>query len=278
MATCESGHAAIDEGELLAVAVEAADAAGAELLARFGHRASGVRTKSSATDPVSDADLAAEAAIRHVLASRRPHDRVLGEEGGEQPGAEGQQQGAEGHQPVRWVVDPLDGTVNFLFGIPLFAVSVACEDRWGTIAGVVLDPVRGERFAATRSGPATLDGTTIHGSEQSELAQALIATGFSYDARVRAGQADVLARVLPAARDIRRGGSAALDLAWCACGRFDAYFERAVKEWDVAAGQLIAARAGLQARRLAALPGEPEGIAVAPAPLIGPLLELLGAH
>ena len=124
---------------------KAADAAAEELRNRFGRAARGVHVKSTATDPVSEADVAAESAIRDVLASRRPEDAILGEEGG-----------ATGAGDWRWLVDPLDGTVNFLYGIPAFAVSVACEDSAGPVAGVVLDPVRDECFTATRSGQATL--------------------------------------------------------------------------------------------------------------------------
>jgi myo-inositol-1(or 4)-monophosphatase len=259
---------ASEEQALLAVALQAAEAGAAELRARFGGRAAGVRAKSTDTDLVSDADLAAEAAIREVLRRARPADAVLGEEGGESAAVAG---------ALRWVVDPLDGTINFLFGVPQFAVSVACEDADGeTLAGVVLDPLRDERFIATRTGPALLGELPIRGSERTELARALVATGFGYDARMRARQAEVLGRVLPATRDIRRGGAAALDLAWCACGRFDAYFERGVKAWDIAAGALIARRAGLEVRRIAARgEEEPEGIATAPARLIGPLLALV---
>src|SRR5205807_6291231 len=126
--------------------------------------------------------------------------------------------------------------VNFLFGIPAFAVSVACEDDRGALAGVVLDVVRDECFTATRSGAAVLDGQPIRGSARNELATAMVATGFGYEASVRERQAAVVARVLPQVRDIRRVGAAALDLAWCSCGRFDAYYERGVKPWDIAAG------------------------------------------
>src|SRR5436309_13727232 len=141
---------ATDERELLAVARDAAEAAAAELRPRFGERARGVRTKSTKTDLVSDADLAAEQAIRSVLAARRPDDAILAEEGGETAGGE-----------LRWVVDPLDGTINYLYGIPAYAVSVACEDADGTLAGVVLDPSRDERFEATRSGPPMLNGEPL---------------------------------------------------------------------------------------------------------------------
>lgn len=254
-----------DELALLAVARDAAEAAAAELRQRFGQRASGVRTKSTPTDLVSDADLAAEQAIRAVLAERRPGDAILAEEGGETEGGD-----------LRWVVDPLDGTINYLFGIPAFAVSVACEDKSGTVAGVVLDPNREERFEATRSGQPTLNGSRLEEAHRAEsLGLAMVATGFGYDPAVRAGQADVLLRVLPRVRDIRRVGAAALDLCWCACGRYDAYYERGLNPWDVAAGALIASRSGLAVRDLAAAEGEPAGTAVAPAGLIDELLALI---
>ncbi len=251
-----------DERALLAIAQEAAQAAAGELRARFGRRPAGVRTKSTPTDLVSDADLAAESAIRSVLAQHRPGDAVLGEEGG-----------ATGEGELRWLVDPLDGTVNFLFGIPAFAVSVACEDASGTVTGVVLDPLREECFAATRSGEPRLNGQPIRGSERDELATAMVATGFAYDAAARERQADVVARVLPRVRDIRRVGAAALDLAWCACGRFDAYYERGLHPWDLAAGALIARRAGLEVRELRAAGPDPSGLVVAPGALIEELYE-----
>src|SRR5947207_9783282 len=231
--------AVVDEHELLAVAREAASAAASELRERFGQRARDVQVKSTPTDLVSEADVSAESTIRHVLGRRRPDDAILGEEGGE-----------TGEGELRWLVDPLDGTINFLFGIPAFAVSVGCEDGRGAVAGVVLDPIREECFAATRSGEAMLNDEPIRGSSATELSTAMVATGFAYDAEVRARQAAVLTRVLPRVRDIRRVGAAALDLAWCACGRFDAYYERGVHSWDVAAGALIASRAGVEIRHL----------------------------
>jgi myo-inositol-1(or 4)-monophosphatase len=256
---------ASDEQVLLAVARDAAEAAAVELRERFGERARGVRTKSTPTDLVSDADLAAEHAIRSVLAARRPGDAILAEEGGETAGGE-----------LRWVVDPLDGTINYLFGIPAYAVSIACEDASGPVAGVVLDPASGERFEATRSGSATLNGEPVDGGRRAEsLDVAMVATGFGYDPAARARQADVLLRVLPRVRDIRRVGAAALDLCWCACGRFDAYYERGVNAWDVAAGGLIASRAGLEVRTLPAAGDEPAGIAAAPAALIDEFVALI---
>jgi myo-inositol-1(or 4)-monophosphatase len=250
--------------DLLDVALQAALAAADELLPRFGHRQEGVRSKSSPTDLVSEADVRAEGAIRGVLGKRRPDDAILGEEGGATAGGD-----------LRWVIDPLDGTTNFLFGVPQWAVSVACEDADGALVGVVLDPVRGETFTATRGGPACLNGTQIAASGADELATALVATGFAYEAAVRRRQAEVLVRVLPAVRDIRRAGAAALDLAWLACGRYDAYWERGVKPWDIAAGGLIAERAGLLVQRLEESDDGPAGIIAGPGALLGELRTLV---
>jgi myo-inositol-1(or 4)-monophosphatase len=257
------------ESDLLDVAHAAARAAGEVLVPAFARTAEGVGTKTTPTDLVSAADLRAEQTIRALLAERRPGDAVLGEEGGETAAA-------GGGSGVRWIVDPLDGTVNFLFGYPQWSVSVACEDGEGTIAGVVYDPLREEEFAATRSGPALLDGRVIARPERDGgLPLALVATGFAYDAAIRTRQSAVLARVLPGVRDVRRGGSAALDLAWTAAGRCDAYFERGVQPWDVAAGALVCARAGLVVRELPANDDDPVGLLVAPPALIDPLHALV---
>lgn len=269
----------MSDAELLAVARQAAAAAAGELRERFG-RHEGVRAKSTPTDLVSDADVAAESAIRSVLTSQRPDDAILGEEGGATPAHEGASGGAEpAGAPdgrLRWIVDPLDGTVNFLFGIPVFAVSVACEDPSGTVAGVVLDPIHDECFEASRSSSAMLNGEEIEIAERaSQLEFAMVATGFGYDAAERARQATVVSRVLPRARDIRRAGAAALDLCWCACGRYDAYYERGVKTWDLAAGALIAERSGLVVRELRTEGEDPAGVVVAPRAVIDELYELV---
>lgn len=255
------------EAALLRVALEAARGAGALLLDRFGGPAQDVKAKSTPTDLVSEADIAAERAIRAVISQHRPGDAVLGEEGGDQAG--------DGESAVHWLVDPLDGTINYLFGIPQWCVSVACLDADGAIAGVVFDPVRDETFAATRSGPPTLNGQAITGSAKADLATAMVATGFAYDAAVRARQADVLTRVLPRVRDIRRLGSAALDLAWTACGRCDAYYERGLNPWDLAAGALVCARAGLDVRTLSETDGLPGGLVVAPPAIADALGDLV---
>ena len=251
------------------VAADAARAAGALLRGRFlAGREPALRSKTTPTDLVSEADLAAERAIRDVLAAHRPGDAVLGEEGG--------QTGAAGG--LRWVVDPLDGTTNFLFGVPQWCVSVAVEDDHGTLAGVVYDPLRDELFAAHRDGAVTCGDVPVRASAQAELGEALVGTGFAYDARVRERQAAVLGAVLPRVRDVRRLGSCALDLAWTAAGRLDAFYERAVQRWDIAAGRLLCERAGLEVLTLPAADGLPEGILVAPPALVGELAALVGGR
>jgi myo-inositol-1(or 4)-monophosphatase len=263
---------------LLELAVEAATMAGALLAERMRHGAEReVSAKSTPTDLVSEADLASERAIRELLAARRPEDGFVGEEGDH----------AQGKSGLRWIVDPLDGTVNFLFGIPQWCVSVAVADSKGTIAGAVYDPNRDELFTATRHSPPMLrsaQGTIELGEQDSagargdDLATAMLATGLAYDADVRAAQARVLSRLIPRVRDIRRFGSAALDLTWTAAGRYDAYFERTVKQWDIAAGALICERAGLRVLELPVHEKLPWGILVARPRLAGPLMELVGGE
>lgn len=253
--------------ELLAVAVEVAQLAGGLLIERYqGARDDGISAKSTPTDLVSDADRDSERAIVTRLSELRPHDGVLGEEGA----------GSEGETGLRWVVDPLDGTVNFLFGIPQWSVSVAVQDAdRSTLAGVVLDPCRNELWAASNVSHATLNGERIEGSDRSDLSTAMVATGLAYDAEVRARQAQVLASLIPKVRDIRRFGSAALDLAWTAAGRYDAYYERGVKLWDVAAGALICRQAGLALRDLPQRGPLPAGILAASSRLTEPLLQIV---
>lgn len=277
--------------ELLSLAGRVAEGAAYHFLReRFLHGSDGgerVESKSTPTDLVSDADREAQRYIREALEQRRPEDGFIGEEGGDEPGSSG----------LRWVVDPLDGTVNFLFGIPQWCVSVAVRDERGALAGAICDPIREELFRATRGSvarmrtpvkypievppppshaPREYEEPTLHGSECEDLSKAMVATGFAYDARVRAAQAQVLARVLPRVRDIRRFGSAALDLAWTAAGRYDAYFERSVKQWDIAAGVLLCEAAGLRVVELPEREALPWGILVAPPALCEPLLELVG--
>jgi myo-inositol-1(or 4)-monophosphatase len=255
------------QGELLELAVSLARDAGALLLERFdGGRERALSSKTSPTDPVSEADLASERLIRERLALARPADGFLGEEGG----------GEEGSSGLTWVVDPLDGTVNFLFSIPQWCVSVAVQDDAGPLAGAIFDPCRNEMFVATRDGSSLLNGSPIEASAREDLATAMVATGLAYDADVRAAQAEVLARVVPRVRDIRRFGSAALDLAWTAAGRYDAYFERSVKPWDIAAGTLVCERAGLTVLELPERERLPSGVLAAVPALAEALFELVG--
>jgi myo-inositol-1(or 4)-monophosphatase len=253
---------AADLGDL---AESIAREAGAGLRVAFHAGVRRIAQKSGPVDLVSEADQDAERLIRERLAAARPGDGVLGEEEGDAAGTTG----------LRWVVDPLDGTTNFLFGIPQWAVSIACEDAEGAVAGVVYDPLRDEVWRAERSGPARLNGAPVRASERADLATALVATGFGYDPEVRRAQAAVVARLLPEVRDVRRMGSAALDLAWTAAGRFDAFYEFGLNAWDLAAGALICARAGLLRHDLGRVGPSNPGVLVASPALSGPLLALL---
>ncbi|WP_166353964.1 inositol monophosphatase family protein [Phytoactinopolyspora limicola] len=227
-------------------------------------------TKSTPTDVVTESDTAAEKLIRERLLAARPGDAVHGEEGGHSAGDSG----------VVWVVDPIDGTVNYLYGIPQYSVSIAAQVDGVVEAGVVHNPVSGETWTAMRGSGALLDGEPIRVSGCTDLGLALVGTGFGYDAQRRARQAAVLAEVVPRVRDIRRGGSAALDLCWVACGRMDAYYERGLNPWDRAAGGLIAEEAGAVVSGLHGRPpGEAMTLAVSPGieADLRALLERLGA-
>jgi myo-inositol-1(or 4)-monophosphatase len=220
--------------ELLTVAIEAAHSAGELLMNSFGGDREDVSTKTSPTDLVSKADRDAERFLLDFLASKRPGDGIFAEEGGR----------AESSTGYRWVIDPLDGTVNFLFRIPVWAVSLAVEDRDGGVAGVVYDPNRNETFVAQRGEGAWLNDRRLQVSDRADLATALIGTGFAYEVKRRGVQARVAADVLGKARDIRRAGSAALDLCAVACRRLDGFYEAYTEPWDRAAGALIVREAG----------------------------------
>ncbi|MFJ5772659.1 inositol monophosphatase family protein [Streptomyces sp. NPDC093094] len=225
--------------ELLRLAQEAARRAGA--LLRDGRPADlGVAaTKSSPIDVVTEMDIAAEKLITGFLSDHRPEDGFLGEEGASSEGSSG----------VRWVIDPLDGTVNYLYGLPTWAVSIAAERDGETVVGVVEIPMRGETHSAVRGRGAWTTGAgagerTLACRPAPPLDQALVSTGFNYVAGVRAHQAEVAGRLIPLLRDIRRGGSAAVDLCDVAAGRLDGYYERGLNPWDYGAGDLIAREAG----------------------------------
>jgi myo-inositol-1(or 4)-monophosphatase len=231
------------------------------LLELYRRPIEGLDSKSSSTDMVSDADRAAEAAISRLLHAERPDDGVLGEEGADAVGSSGR----------RWVIDPLDGTTNYLYRYRAWCVSVALEDDEGGLVGVVHDALAGETIRASRGGGAFVNEEPIRVRDSSVLERALIGTGFGYEPSVRAGQAELMLRLLPRVRDIRRAGAAALDLCHVAAGRLDGYFERGVKPWDWAAGAVIVSEAG---GRVEPLVGGRAGVAAAGPRLIDQLLEL----
>lgn len=218
---------------LLALAEESARAAGEELLRRYGV-VRGLSTKSTETDPVSDADRASERLLATMLLATRPDDGILGEEGTSRQSRSG----------LTWVVDPLDGTVNYLYQLGSWAVSVAADDEQGTVVGVVHDPVAGRTFTGIRGVGAWLNDSPIRVNDPVDLPRALLATGFAYRPEQRARQADLVAALLRNVRDIRRIGAAALDLCFVAAGMVDAYLEEHTNHWDRAAGVLIAREAG----------------------------------
>jgi myo-inositol-1(or 4)-monophosphatase len=254
--------------DLLDLAERAARAAGDLIRDERPDRLGVSATKTSPTDVVTVMDERSEALLRDLLLAERPDDGLLGEEGAGRTGSTG----------ITWVVDPIDGTVNYLYGLPAYAVSVAAvtgdmqDGDWEVLAGCVHNPASGETFTAARGGGAFLDGRPLRVNDVEVPAQALVATGFGYEADRRRRQAEVVAAVLPQVRDIRRLGSAALDLCQVACGRVDAYFERGLQPWDMAAGTLVAREAGAVVSGLAgAAPGE--RFVLAAGPSLHPALE-----
>jgi len=230
-----------DPAALLALAERAARQAGALIRDERPADLGVALTKSSPTDVVTVMDQRSELLLRTLLLGERPTDSLLGEEGGD----------VVGTSDITWVVDPIDGTVNYLYGIPAYAVSIAAvtgdpRDPGGheVLAGCVHNPVSGETFTATLGGGSFLDGRRLQVNDVQDIGQCLLATGFGYEASRRRKQAQVIAALLPQVRDIRRIGSGALDLCQVACGRVDAYLERGLQPWDLAAGGLVAREAG----------------------------------
>ncbi|MEU6127937.1 inositol monophosphatase family protein [Saccharopolyspora sp. NPDC047091] len=207
-----------------------------------------VRTKSTETDVVTEADRAAERLVRNRLAELRPGESVLGEEEG----------GAGALDGLRWVVDPIDGTVNYLYGYPWYAVSLAAQVDGRSVAGAVVEPVSGRVWSAAEGGGAFCDGERLRASGADRLDLALVGTGFAYEVERRRGQAAATGRLLGRVRDIRRSGAASLDLCAVAAGWLDAYYEVGLKRWDWAAGALIAQEAGALLRLPAA--GSTDGL------------------
>lgn len=230
----------MDAEEYRVLAQQIAERAGELVHRRRAEGVSVAATKSSPEDVVTAADRESEELVRAMIAEERPDDAILGEEGGGTPGTSG----------LTWVVDPIDGTVNYLFGLPDYAVSIAVVDgdpdpaTWSVIAGAVCAPAHGVTYTAARGGGAHRQGTPIRASQASDPRLSLVGTGFGYDPQLRRRQLDVVAGLISEVRDIRRLGSAALDLCRVADGQLDAYFETGLNPWDMAAGSLIAREAG----------------------------------
>jgi len=256
---------AVDPADLADLA-ESAGRAAAELLAQALDRGrTSVTTKSSATDMVTEMDRASETLIVERLLGARPDDGVLGEEGSDRAGRSG----------VRWIIDPVDGTTNYVYRHPGVGVSIAAEVAGVVEAGVVIDVFTGDLFRSVRGAGSTRNGEPISVSDETDLGRALVATGFGYQPDARRHQGEVLLQVLPQIRDIRRMGSAALDLCSVAMGRVDAYYELNLGRWDYAAGALIAAEAGARVVDLEGRPPERAPLLAAPPALVESLRQLL---
>lgn len=215
--------------------------------------AMGATVKSSATDMVTRHDRAAEELIVEGITAVRPDDSIIGEEGTSRVGTSG----------VSWAIDPIDGTTNFLYGHPLWSTSVAALDGDGALAGAIYAPMLGQLYVAQRGGGATCNGAPIRPSGEQHLALALVGTGFGYDPEQRLRQAGTVATLLGSVRDLRRGGSAAIDLAMVAAGQLDVYYEERLNLWDMAAGELIAREAGCRTSDFSGGPPRPDELIVA---------------
>jgi myo-inositol-1(or 4)-monophosphatase len=255
-----------DPAGLLALALAAArEAARLVVDERPDGRLDVAATKSTATDIVTEMDRRSEQLVVERILADRPDDGFLGEEGASREGTSG----------VTWVIDPIDGTVNYLYEIPSYAVSVAARVGGEVVAGAVVNPASGETWTATLGGGAFLDGRPVRVNASPGLAMALVATGFGYAAERRARQAEILRVVLPQVRDVRRAGAASLDLCALACGRIDAYYEQGLKPWDLAAGGLVAAEAGALVGGLRGRPAGEALVVAAPPGLFEELADLL---
>jgi myo-inositol-1(or 4)-monophosphatase len=253
-------------GDLLTLALRVTAEGAALAVRRRVEYLTDVRTKSTDTDVVTAAD---DAVDRHIISSLRavrPHDQFLSEETGTDRGTGSR---------VRWILDPIDGTVNYLYGLPYYAVSLAVEVDGEVVVGVVRNPATGDVWRAVRGGGAYWGERRVHGGAETDLALSLVATGFGYDAKRRAHQGAVVAGLIEHIRDIRRLGAGALDLCAAASGLVDAYYEKGLNEWDWAAGKLVATEAGLI---VSGLRGDraAESFLLAASPAIhGPLHDLL---
>jgi len=241
--------------ELVALARPLAEAVAARLVTSLDGAGPAVTSKSTATDLVTELDTWAEAFLTERLLAARPGDAVQGEEGADVAGTSG----------VTWSIDPIDGTVNFVHGLPGFCVSIAALVDGRSVAGVVASPLHHDVFTATLGGGAFRNDRPISVSSPASVARSVVGTGFGYDAERRRRQAEVLTRVLPHIADIRRGGAAAVDLCSVACGRLDGYWEVGLNPWDHAAGGLVAAEAGATVAGIDGGPASDRSILAAPA-------------
>jgi len=256
-----------DGASLRALAEAIARDTGMWVAARRRQGVGGAATKSSATDLVTELDRGAEARIVARLRNCRPGDAIVGEEGADETGSTG----------IQWLIDPIDGTTNFVYDLGGYAISIGVRDASGALAGAVFVPSSGELFSAHRGGGATCDGVAISPSTTSELGQALVGTGFSYDPERRRVQAQRMALALPQVRDLRRFGAAAVDLCLVACGRLDVYFEQHLNPWDTAAGTLIAAEAGCRTGDFQGGPARDDEVLVCNPALFDSMVALLHA-
>lgn len=251
--------------DLAALAVRLAEEAGD--MVRAGREAglADVTTKSTGTDMVTEYDKASEQLIVDGITSARPDDAIVGEEGTDTPGSTG----------IRWLIDPIDGTTNYLYGLPGYAVSIAAVDVQGGLVGVVRIPATGETFVGIRGQGATCNGAPIHCSTTTRLDLALVGTGFSYVPGRRTVQATRVASLIASVRDIRRFGAAAADLCYVAAGRLDAYYEEYLNPWDLAAGEVIAREAGCRIGDFRGGPARHEEVLVASPGVFDDMVQLL---
>ncbi len=251
--------------ELVDIASTLARQAGAMALLGRREGIGDVQTKTTSTDMVTEFDRASEKLIVEGLIASRPNDAIVGEEGTFDPGTSG----------VTWYIDPIDGTTNFLYSLPNWAVSIGATDELGAVAGVVYIPALDELFTAIRGGGAHLNGSPIHCNSSAVLSHALLSTGFSYSSALRTVQAHRIAQLIHLVRDIRRLGAASIDLCYVACGRLDAYFEENLAPWDFVAGELIAREAGCRTGNFAGQPVTPSQLLVAVPDIFGELAKLI---
>lgn len=224
-------------------------------------------TKSTPTDMVTVWDTASERLIVDGLRAARPHDAIVGEEGSSTTGDSG----------ITWHVDPIDGTSNFLYDLPTWAVSIGATDADGPVAGAVFLPVLNEMFVASRGAGATCNGAPITVSSCADLSTALVGTGFGYDPERRSRQGRAVAAMIGQVRDIRRLGAASVDICFVACGRLDAYFEEALHSWDLVAAQIIATEAGATASNFEGGPVTPEKVLISAPAIHGAFVALVGS-